>query len=127
MTPDAAVSPLSHRLAGFALHALVSGLPMAASIVLLTRLLGWGSFSEGPVGPIVFSVLYVIFSAALEAWAGPRWPRLHPAGIGHICFDVSLPLAERLERLRLDPLAFRHILTQLAMVSLLALAVLTVR
>jgi hypothetical protein len=127
MTADVAARPFTHRLAGPALHALVSGLPMAVSIVLLTRLLGWGSYSDGPVGPIVFTLLFVIFSAAFEAYAGWRWPRLYPAGLGRICFDPALSPSQKFSRLHGDVMAFRHILTQLAMVSLLALAVLTVR
>lgn len=127
MIADVAARPFMHRIAGGALHALVSGLPMGVSIVLLTRLLGWGSFSDGPAGPILFTLLFVILSAAFEAYAGQRWPRLYPVGLGRICFDSALSPSQRVECLRLDPMVFRHILTQLAMVSLLALAVLTVR
>ncbi|RAI45437.1 hypothetical protein [Rhodoplanes roseus] len=127
MTTNVAVRPFTDRLAGLALHALVSGLPMAVSIVLLTRLAGSGSYSDGPVGPIVFTLLFVILSAGFEAWAGSRWRWLYPVGVGRICFDRALSPSERFERLHLDPTIFRHTLTQLAMVSLLALAVLTVR
>jgi hypothetical protein len=113
-------------IGGLLLHALVSGLPAASAIILLVRLFDWGSFAVIPGGPATFAGLFIVFAATTEALVGGISPRLYRLGFGRICFDGDVSLREKFERLRQEPQVWPHLLTRLALVSLLAITVLSI-
>lgn len=115
------------RLTGLALHALMWSLPTATGALMLLKLVGASPIVADPGGPVVFAVGVVLISAALDALLSRKFPRLFPLGLAAICFDDTLSSAEKLQRLQQDKRVWQSLVSQIGFLSVLAIALLTLR
>jgi hypothetical protein len=126
---NAVAAPKSARqnwLEGVALCALFQGVPIFAAAVLLLKLVSSNPIVSQPGGP----ALFVVVSSLLYALAIPvlarKFPLLVKNSYEPIFFDASLSSSEKLLRWRTQPTIAQQLVTLVMMLSLLAVAVVTV-
>jgi hypothetical protein len=113
-------------LEGETLSAVVQGLPTFTGAALLLELFGSAQIVNSPGGVVVFVLTTSIFYALMTAWLGPKFPRFFRNSYEPQFFDASLSFAEKLSRWREKPATSLQLLTNVVLLSLLAVAVMTV-
>ena len=127
MTPVAAPkSRFLNRLEGIALTAIFQGVPIFAAAVLLLKLLGSRAIVGDSGGAAIFVALATLFYALAMPFLAPRFPKLVAASYEPLFFDAALSCSEKLLRWRTQPTASLRLVTTVMMLSLLAVAVVSV-
>jgi hypothetical protein len=111
-----------NRLEGFALTFLLQGFPTFASAALLLKL----AHHEIAGGVVLFVVMASIFHGLLTPWLAPKFPKFFKHGYEPLFFDASLSFSEKIVRWRTQPMASLQLMANVMMLSLLAVAVMTV-
>ncbi|MBN8988236.1 MAG: hypothetical protein J0H42_08320 [Rhizobiales bacterium] len=115
-----------NRLEGMVLTAILQGLPTFTAAALLLKLAGSAQIVKPPGGAVTFVVMASLFQALLIPWLAPKFPKLFKASYTPLFFDASLSFADKILRWRTEPVASLQLLSQVVMLSLLAVAVLSV-
>ena len=120
-------------LQGVTLSAVFQGLPTFAGAALLLKLFGGAHIVAGGAhvvndagGVVIFVATTSIFYAMLTPWVGAKFPRFFVKSYEPIFFDASLSFSEKLLRWRTKPTTSAQLLTNVTMLSLLAVAVMSV-
>lgn len=119
---NAATAPKSrsqNRLEGFALTVLLQGFPTFAGAALLLKL----AHHEIAGGVVLFVAMASIFHGLLTLWLAPRFPKFLEHSYEPLFFDASLSFVEKIEKWRAQPTTSLQLVTNVLMLSLLAVGV----
>ncbi len=95
-------SPAQNRLEGFALSAVLLGFPTYAVAVLVIKLMGAHEIVGSPGGPVIFVVLALFY-------------------------DARLSVADKIAQWRVQPAASVQLVSNVLLLSLLAVGVVSIR
>ena len=110
-------------LEGIALTAVFHGLPTFAVAVLILKLAGSREITGQPGGgAVIFVALASLIFAVIARWLGPKFPRLVRNGYEPLFFDAALPFREKILQWRTQPKTSLQLLTNVVLLSLLAVA-----
>ncbi len=123
----AAKSSLANRLEGMLLSAMLQGLPTFAGAALLLKLWGTDAIVGTPGGAALFVLLACLFHALLVPWLGPRFPALVSSQYEPLFFDATLSFSDKVARWRGMPQSSVLLMSNMIMLSVLAVAVASVR
>ena len=119
-------SSTSNRIEGIALSAALQGLPTFAAAVLLMKLFGSQAIVGDPGGAAFFVVVTSILSGLVSAWLGPKYPKFFQASYEPLFFDASLSLKQKVAGWLAQTRTQQQLLTVAMMLSVLAVAVVSV-
>ncbi len=114
------------RLEGIVLTAVFQAFPTFTAAALLVKLFGASDLTSRPGSAILFIALAMLFHSLTVTWVGPRFPRFFQNLYEPLFYDATLSLSEKIARWRVQPVASRQLLTTVMMLSLLAVAVVSV-
>ena len=117
-------SPQTNRLEGFVLTTLFQGFPTFAAAALMLKLVG--SHEIVGHGAVIFIVLAALFYALLTPWLARTLPKRFVPGYEPLFFDASLPFIEKIARWRTQPVTSLQLVTNVMLLSLLAVGVASV-
>src|ERR1700704_6983572 len=117
-------SPQTNRLEGFVLTALFQGFPTFAAAALMLKLVG--SHEIVGHGAAIVVVLAALFYALLMPWLGRKFPNRFRHGYEPLFFDASLSFIEKIARWRTPPVTSLPLVTNVMLLSLLAVGVVSV-
>jgi len=120
-------TPSRNRLEGFALAALLQGLPTYATAVLAIKIMGAHEIVGERWGAAIFVVLASIFHALAGPWLGRKFPKFIKNGYVPLFFDAGLSFSEKIARWRAQPLASLQLVTTVVMMSVLAVGAVSIR
>lgn len=112
-------SPAQNRFEGVVLTALFQGFPTFAAAALLLKL----ARHDMSGGVVPFVLLASIFHGLLTPWVARKFPKFVRHGYEPLFFDISLSFAGKLEKWRVQPTVSLQLLTNVMLLSLLAVAV----
>ena len=110
-----------NRLEGFALTFLLQGFPTFASAALLLKL----AHHEIAGGVVLFVVMASIFHGLLTPWLAPKFPKFFKHGYEPLFFNASLSFVEKIEKWRAQPTTSLQLVTNVLLLSLLAVGVMS--
>ena len=119
-------SPRANRLEGFVLTALFQGFPTFAAAALMLKLVGSHEIVSQRYGAAIFVVLATLLFAVLTPWLGRKFPNRFRHGYEPLFFDASLPFIEKIARWRTQPVTSLQLVTNVMLLSLLAVGVASV-
>ena len=123
---NAAIAPKSrsqNRLEGFALTVLLQGFPTFAGAALLLKL----AHHEIAGGVVVFVAMASIFHGLLAPWLAPKFPKFFKYSYEPLFFNAGLKFIEKIEKWRAQPTTSLQLVTNVLMLSLLAVAVVSMK
>jgi len=119
-------SPARNRLEGFALTAILQGLPTFAATVLLLKMVGTPEIVGDRYGAAIFVVFASLVYAAITPWLAARFPKRFAPAYAPMFFDARLSFSEKVTQWRSQPAVSLQLMTTTIMMSLLAVAVVSV-
>jgi hypothetical protein len=119
-------SPQTNRLEGFALTALFQGFPTFAAAALMLKFVGSHEIVGQRYGAAIFVVLAALFYALLTPWLARKFPNRFRHGYEPLFFDASLSFIEKIARWRTQPVTSLQLVTNVILLSLLAVGVASV-
>jgi hypothetical protein len=122
----ASKSPALNRLEGFTLTALFQGFPTFAAAALMLKFVGSHEIVGQRYGAAIFVVVAALFYALLTPWLGRKFPNRFRHGYEPVFFDASLPFIEKIARWRTQPVTSLQLVTNVMLLSLLAVGVASV-
>lgn len=126
---NAIAAPKSRRhsqLEGTMLTAIFQGIPTFAAAVLMLKIAGGHeAFVQKGVGAAIFVALSSFMFGLIMTWLGPKYPRFFKT-YEPLFYDATMPLGERLARWRTQPAASLQLVTTVMLLSLLAVAAVSV-
>ena len=126
---DAITTPKSasqNRLEGPALTALFQGFPTFAAAALMLKFVGSHEIVGHRYGAAIFVVLAALFYALLTPWLARTLPKRFVPGYEPLFFDANLPFIEKIARWRTQPVTSLQLVTNVMLLSLLAVGVASV-
>ena len=75
----------------------------------------------------IFGTTATLIYALATPWLGPRFPRLFKSGYEPLFFDATLSFTEKLSRWRTQPATSLQLVTNVTLLSLLAVGVTSLR
>ena len=123
---NAITAPKSHaqnRLEGFVLSALFQGFPTFAAAALMLKFVGSHEIVGQRYGAAIFVVLAALFYALITPWLGRKFPNRFRHGYEPLFFDASLSFIEKIARWRTQPVTSLQLVTNVMLLSLLAVGV----
>ena len=117
-------SPQTNRLEGFALTALFQGFPTFAAAALMLKIVG--SHEIVGHGAAIFVVLAALFYALITPSLGRKFPNRFRHGYEPLFFDASLSFIEKIARWRTQPVTSLQLVTNVMLLSILAVGVASV-
>jgi hypothetical protein len=119
MNAIAAKSSAQNRLEGFALTAILQGFPTFAATALLLKL----ARHDIAGGVVLFVVLTSVLHGLLTPWLAPKFPRFFKNSYEPLFFDATLSFSEKIEKWRGQSVTSLQLVTNVLMLSLLAVGV----
>ena len=116
-------SSAQNRLEGFALTAILHGLPTFAAAVLVLKILGAHEIVDESYGAAIYVVLASLVYAAITPWLAAKFPQRFVHIYAPMFFDASLSFSEKIAQWRSQPGVSLQLMTTMIMMSLLAVAV----
>jgi hypothetical protein len=126
---NAVAAPKSHRLnqlEGITLTAFFQAFPTFAATVLLLKLAGSRAIVGDPGGAAIFVALATLVHALVVPHLGPKFPRFFKNSYEPLFFDATLSWREKLAQWRTRPTTSLQLVTTVIMLSVLAVAVVSV-
>ena len=120
-------SPRQNCLEGYALTAMFLGLPMFAGIALCLKLMGAPEIVGHRWGAAIFVALASLIHALLVPRLAPKFPKLIRHGYEPLFFDANLSFAEKIAHWRIKPTVSIELVTNVMMLSLLAVGLASLR
>ena len=123
---NATVAPKSsaqNRLEGFALTFLLQGFPTFAGAALLLKL----AHHDIAGGVVLFVVLTSVLHGVFTPWLAPKFPKFFRHGYEPLFFNAGLSFVEKIEKWRAQPTTSLQLLTNVLLLSLLAVGVMSMR
>jgi hypothetical protein len=119
----AAKSSAQNRLEGFALTVLMQGFPTFAGAALILKL----AHHEIAGGAVVFVAMASIFHGLLTPWLAPKFPKFFKHSYEPLFFNAGLKFIEKIEKWRARPTTSLQLVTNVLMLSLLAVGVVSMK
>jgi phosphatidylserine synthase len=119
-------SRMQNWLEGTVLTGLFQGLPTFAAAAMLLKIASTSHLVRDQGGALIFVITTTLFYAILTPWLAPKFPRLFKQSYEPLFFDASLSFSEKIVRWRTQPKASLQLMANVMMLSLLAVAVMTV-
>ena len=119
-------TPRANRLEGFVLTALFQGFPTFAAAALMLKLVGSHEIVGQRYGAAIFVVLAALFYALLTPWLARKFPKRFGYGFEPLFFDASLSFIEKIARWRTQPVTSLQLVTNVMLLSLLAVGIASV-
>lgn len=119
-------SSAQNRLEGFALTAILQGMPTFAAAVLALKMIGAPEIVGDRYGAAIYVVLASLAYAAITPWLAARFPNRLAHAYAPVFFDASLSVSEKIAQWRSQPTVSLQLMTTMIMMSLLAVAVVSV-
>ena len=122
---NAIAAPKSRRLnllEGMTLTALFQAIPTFGAAVLLLQLVG-SQIVGRTGGAAIFVATATLIHALATPWLGPKFPRVFKSGYEPLFFDATLSFTEKLSRWRTQPATSLQLVTNVTLLSLLAVGV----
>ena len=123
---NAIVAPKSRGLnwlEGFTLTFLLLGFPTFASAALLLKLVR----HDIAGGVVLFVVLSSVLHALLSPWLAPKFSRLFGHAYEPLFFNASLSFGVKIEKWRAQPTTSLQLVTNVLLLSLLAVGVMSMK
>ena len=118
---NAIVAPKSRGLnwlEGFTLTFLMLGFPTFASAALLLKLV-----RHDIAGVVLFVALTSVLHGLFTPWLAPKFPKFFKHSYEPLFFNAGLCFAEKIEKWRAQPTTSLQLVTNVLMLSLLAVGV----
>lgn len=112
---------------GMTLTAVFQAFPTFTAAALLVKLAGSPERASPPGGVALFIGLAMLFHTLVVTFLGPLFPRFFKNAYEPLFHDATLSFGEKIARWRVQPVASLQLLTTVMMLSLLAVAVVSVR
>jgi len=112
-----------NRLEGLALTALFQGFPTFAATAAILKFINGVDIVARLGGAVIFVVVASIFHALMMPFIARKFPRFAKNSYEPLFFDASLPVMEKILRWRTQPTASLQLLTTVMILSVLAVAV----
>ena len=112
-----------NRLEGFALTAILQGFPSFAAAALLLKLVR----HDIAGGVVLFVALTSVLHGLFTPWLAPKFPKLFRHGYEPLFFDASLSFVEKIEKWRTQPTTSLQLVTNVLLLSLLAVCVMSMK
>jgi len=112
-------SSAQNRIEGCVLTALFQGFPTFAAAALLLKL----ARHDIAGGPVLFVVVASIFHGLFTPWLAPKFPKFFKHSYVPLFFNAGLCFAEKIEKWRAQPTTSLQLVTNVLMLSLLAVGV----
>lgn len=116
-----------NRLECFALYALLQGVPFYSGIALMMMLINTSEFADQRYGAAIFIAMTSAFHALVNPWLGPKFPYFFRHSFEPLFADPALPFSEKVSRWLAQPKTALQLLTNLLMLSVLAVGVASIR
>ncbi|MES5487927.1 hypothetical protein QMZ05_34750 [Bradyrhizobium sp. INPA03-11B] len=116
-------SPAQNRLEGFALTAMLQGLPIFAAAVLVLKIMDAPEIVGERYGAAIYVVLASLVYAVITPWLAAKFPKRFVHTYAPMFFDASLSFSEKIAQWRSQPTVSLQLMTTMIMMSLLAVAV----
>jgi hypothetical protein len=116
-------SSAQNRLEGFALTFLLQGFPTFAGAALLLKL----AHREIAGGVVLFVVLTSVLHGVFTPWLAPKFPKFFRHGYEPLFFNAGLSFVEKIEKWRERPTTSVQLVTNVMLLSLLAVGVMSMR
>jgi hypothetical protein len=116
-------SSAQNRLEGFALTVLMQGFPTFAGAALLLKL----AHHEIAGGAVVFVAMASIFHGLLTPRLAPKFPKFFKHSYEPLFFNAGLKFIEKIEKWRARPTTSLQLVTNVLMLSLLAVGVVSMK
>jgi hypothetical protein len=120
-------SPQQNRLEGFALTALFIGFPMYAGVALCLKLMGAHEIVGDRFGAAIFVAIASFVHALIGPWLGRKFPGVIRNGYDPVFFDPHLSFSDKIAQWRMKPMVSIELVSNLMLLSLLAVGVASVR
>ncbi len=120
-------SSAQNRLEGFALIAVLQGLPTFAAAVLVLKVMGAPEIVGERYGAAIYVVLASLVYAALTPLLAAKFPKRFVHVHAPVFFEASLSFAEKVAQWRSQPMVSLQLMTTTITMSLLAIAVVSLR
>lgn len=123
---NAIAEPKSRRLnllEGMTLSAIFQAVPSFAGAVLLLKLVGSNEIVGKPGGAAIFVVVTALIHAVSIPYLAPKFPRFFRNSYEPLFFDATLSFSEKLFRWRTQPATSLQLVTNVMLLSLLAVGV----
>ena len=124
---NAVATKSQNLLQGIALTTLLQGLPTFASAAMLIKVFGVSNLVAPGGSPVLFVVLASLAHGLLVPWLARKFPRHFSKSYEPLFFDAGLPMSEKILRWRTQPASSLQLLSATIMLSVLAVAVLSMR
>lgn len=119
-------SRMQNWLEGTTLTGLFQSLPTFVAAAMLLKLAGTSHLVKEPGNLLVFVITATLLHAIVTPWLAPKFPRFFKHAYEPLFFDASLSFSDKIVRWRTQPLASLQLMASVMMLSLLAVAVMTV-
>jgi hypothetical protein len=116
-----------NRLEGYALTALLIGFPLYAGVVLCLKLVGVHEIVGDRFGAAIFVVIASFVHALIGPWLGRKFPSVIRNGYDPVFFDPNLSFSDKIAQWRMKPKVSIELVTNLLLLSLLAVGVTSIR
>jgi hypothetical protein len=126
-TIAAAKSPALNRLEGYLLTALFMGFPIFAGVALTLKLMGAPEIVGNRWGAAIFVALASLIHGMLGPWLGRKFPKVVKHGYEPVFFDANLSFTDKIAQWRMKPPVSIELVTNLLLLSLLAVGVTSIR
>jgi hypothetical protein len=122
-TVTVARSRLLNLFEGVVLSAVFQGFPTFAGAVMMLKLVHDQQITANPGLAAIFVPVASLLSALLTCTLGPKFPRFFKAGYEPAFFEPALSFTDKIATWRERPTTSLQLVTWLIMLSLLAVAV----
>lgn len=116
-------SGMRNRLEGLTLTGLFKGVPTFAGAAMLLRLAGSSHIVSDAGGAPLFVAMATLFFAILTCRLGPKFPRFFRHSYEPLFMDAGLSLSEKVRAWRNRPETSQQLLVNVLLLSVLAVAV----
>jgi hypothetical protein len=101
-------------------------MPTFVAAAMLLKLAGTSHLVKDDGGVLIFVIMTTLLHALVTSWLAPKFPRFFKHGYEPLFFDASLSFSEKIVHWRTQPMPSLQLMTNVMMLSLLAVAVMTV-
>ena len=116
-----------NRLEGFLLYAVCQGLPTYAGVALTVKLMGASEIVGERYGAAIFVVIASTIHGLVTPWLAPKFPRFFKHSSEPVFLDATLSFAEKVSRWLAQPNTAVQLLTNVLLLSVLAVGVTSIR
>ncbi|MBR0786384.1 hypothetical protein [Bradyrhizobium iriomotense] len=116
-----------NRLECFALYAVFQGVPLYSSVVLMMKLVAASAIVSERYGATIFIVLAATFHGLMTPWLAAKFPRAFRHNSAPMFGDATLSFTEKVSRWLAEPKTAVELLTNVLLMSVLAIGVASIR